>query len=100
VFETLRRYNAAYCIYELAGFSTANEITADWTYVRLHGPGGKYQGSYSDATLATWAEQITEWKSRLRAVYVYFDNDQAGFAAPNAIRLKQLVGRQIQRPAA
>lgn len=100
VFEILRRYNAAYCIYELAGFSTANEITADWTYVRLHGPGGKYQGSYSDATLATWAEQIKEWESRLRAVYVYFDNDQAGFAAHNAIRLKQLVARQIQRPAA
>lgn len=31
VYETLRRHNAAYCIYELAGFQTTLEITADFT---------------------------------------------------------------------
>src|SRR5690242_19617840 len=45
----LRKHNAALCIYELAGYHTDFTITADWTYVRLHGPAaGKYQGNYSD----------------------------------------------------
>ncbi len=100
VLEILRRYNAAYCIYELAGFATENEITADWTYVRLHGPGGKYQGSYSDETLRTWARQIKAWESRLRTTYVYFDNDQAGYAAENALRLKRFVERELNSNAA
>lgn len=91
VLEVLRRYNAAYCMYELAGFSTQPEITADWTYIRLHGPEGKYQGSYSDETLQRWAADLDRWSSRLKAAYVYFDNDQAGYAATNALRLKQFV---------
>ena len=91
VLKVLRRHNAAYCIYELAGFITQNEITADWTYIRLHGPGGKYQGSYSDEALLRWSELIHGWAGRLNAVYLYFDNDQGGYAAENAIRLKQLV---------
>lgn len=92
VLEILRKHNAAYCIYELAGFLTENEITADWTYIRLHGPGGKYQGSYSDDSLKIWARQILDWEKTLRAAYIYFDNDQAGYAAENARRLKCFVG--------
>ncbi len=99
VLEILRRHNAAYCIYDLAGFATELEVTADWTYVRLHGPGGKYQGSYTDDTLRQWARQISEWQQKLRAVYFYFDNDQAGYAAHNALRLKQLLAEMVSRAA-
>ncbi len=103
VFGVLKTHNAAYCIYELAGFSTANEITADWSYVRLHGPGAKYQGDYSDEALRGWADLILSWRERLKTVYVYFDNDQAGYAPANALRLKSLVaeritGRIVQTP--
>ncbi len=91
VFQILRRSNAAFCIFELAGYHTPLELTADWTYVRLHGPGGKYQGSYSDRKLAEWAERIAEWSQVLRHIYVYFDNDQAGYAARNALVLQRLV---------
>lgn len=91
VFTVLRKHRAAYCIYELAGFRTGMTITADFTYVRLHGPGrGKYEGSYSGAQLQRWAQQVNEWSKTLKAVYVYFDNDQAGFAPANALRLKEL----------
>jgi uncharacterized protein YecE (DUF72 family) len=94
----LRRYNAAFCIYELAGYHSPFDLTADFTYVRLHGPGaGKYQGSYSKAQLRGWATRIEEWTSKLKAIYVYFDNDQAGYAAQNALELKQLVlGRPLE----
>jgi uncharacterized protein YecE (DUF72 family) len=95
VYELLRRYNAAFCIYELAGYQSPIEITADWCYVRLHGPGGKYQGSYSRAALAQWARRIRQWAAQLKAIYVYFDNDQAGYAPANALELKQVVAEEL-----
>ena len=93
----LRRYNAAFCIYELAGYHSPIEITADWAYVRLHGPGGKYQGSYPRATLRRWADRIAGWTDQLREIHVYFDNDQAGHAAKNALTLKHLVADALER---
>ncbi len=81
VYDVLRRHNAAFCIFEIDRFFSGIEITADFTYIRLHGPGGKYQGSYSKDVLQEWANRILKWRKELRAVYIYFDNDQAGFAA-------------------
>jgi uncharacterized protein YecE (DUF72 family) len=91
VYALLRRHNVAYCIYELAGFRSPIEITADFAYVRLHGPGAKYQGDYSRSVLRGWAARIAGWRDRLAAVYVYFDNDQAALAVKNARTLRSLV---------
>jgi uncharacterized protein YecE (DUF72 family) len=100
----LERHNAAFCIYELAGYHSPFDVTADFAYVRLHGPGaGKYQGSYSHAQLRGWAKRIQVWAKTLKAVYVYFDNDQAAYAAQNALELQQMIfGRfhASRRPAA
>lgn len=88
----LERFNAAFCIYELAGYHSPCEITADFAYVRLHGPeAGKYQGSYSPARLRAWARRIEDWSKKLKAIYIYFDNDQAGYAAQNALTLREMV---------
>jgi len=95
----LRSHNAAFCIYELAGYHTDLTVTADWTYVRLHGPtNDKYQGSYTDAQLQAWSKRIREWSKSLQAIYVYFDNDQSGYAAQNALTLNRLV-RAWHKPA-
>lgn len=95
----LRRFNAAFCIYELAGYHTPPEITADFSYVRLHGPAaGKYQGSYSDKRLCEWALWIKQQAKSLKAVYVYFDNDQAGYAAQNALTLRRMVLGSVEAP--
>jgi uncharacterized protein YecE (DUF72 family) len=95
VYDVLRQHNAGFCIYELAGFQSPLEITADFTYVRLHGPGNKYQGDYSRETLGTWARRIAEWQKNLRHIFLYFDNDQAGFAPKNALELKSLVAEKL-----
>ena len=99
VCATLQEFNAAFCIYELAGYHSRLSITADFTYVRLHGPErGKYQGSYSEQQLSQWARQIERWAQQLKAVYVYFDNDQAGYAAANALRLREMIfGQSLKR---
>jgi len=91
VYALLRRYNAAFCIYELAGFESPRVLTADFAYIRLHGPAAyAYGGSYSESTLEVWAERIRGWK-KLRRVYAYFDNDEAGYAVRNALALRTLL---------
>ena len=91
VFELMRKHNVAFCIHDFADMKVPNEITADFTYIRFHGPtSAKYFGSYSDAQLRTWATRIEEWRKRLRAVYVYFNNDPGGEAVKNAMTLKSL----------
>jgi len=89
IFDLLREYNCAFCIYELAGHQSPVETTADFVYVRLHGPGGKYQGSYSDEALSQWAESCKNW-SKTKDVFVFFDNDEKGYAAFNALRLIEI----------
>jgi uncharacterized protein YecE (DUF72 family) len=92
VYAILRRHNAAFCIFEIGGWRSEYEVTADFTYVRLHGPGGPYQGSYSEEALRAWARRMEGWSKKLKAAYVYFDNDQAGYAPKNALELKRMVG--------
>ena len=91
VYRALGRYNAAFCLYELDGFEAPYQLTADFVYVRLHGPGRKYQGDYTHKQLRDWARRIARWQTELKAVYVYFDNDQAGYAAKNAAELKSML---------
>jgi uncharacterized protein YecE (DUF72 family) len=83
----------AYCIFDLNGYLSPLQVTADFSYIRLHGPGGKYQGSYSEAALEEWSRKINNWSKRLAAVYVYFDNDDSGYAPRDALRLKALLTR-------
>lgn len=90
IYDVLKQHNAAFCIYDLAGFRAPLAITADFTYVRLHGPHEAYGGSYSPQALAAWARRIRDWGD-LRQVYVYFDNDQAAYAVRNALALKKLL---------
>jgi len=49
VYKLLSKFEAAYCIFDLAGFQSPMPLTADFTYIRLHGPGAKYEGSYEDS---------------------------------------------------
>lgn len=91
IYALLAQYRAAYCIFDLAGYQSPLHVSTDLVYIRLHGPGGKYQGSYSDEALRAWARRIHSWRGEGKAVYVYFDNDQAGYAAFNAIKLKEFL---------
>ncbi len=89
--DILAQQNVAWCIYELAGVISPKEVTADFVYIRLHGPAGAYEGSYNDKVLGRWADYIQSWAGQGRDVYCYFDNDQAGYAVKNASRLLEIV---------
>lgn len=102
LYPLLRKYNVAFCLYHLAGVAAPLVLTADFVYVRLHGPGGAYAGSYSDAALAGWAERLRGWsrERRARAAYVYFDNDQNAYAVANARTLRNMLAAARTRPSA
>lgn len=84
IYESLRKHNIALCIYELDHYQSPILVTADFVYVRLHGPEGKYQGSYTQEQLDHWAAYCRQWSKEGKDVFIYFDNDQEGYAAFNA----------------
>jgi uncharacterized protein YecE (DUF72 family) len=90
IMELLQSRNAALCISDHEDAPSPWEATATHVYVRGHGPGGRYRGSYSGKTLARWAAAIDRWKSQRREVFVYFDNDQKAAAPKDAQRLSRL----------
>jgi uncharacterized protein YecE (DUF72 family) len=91
VIEALKDNNIAYCIFEIGGKVSPEEITADFIYVRLHGPGAPYQGSYSKETLNKWAKFFRKWNKKGKEIWCYFDNDQDAYAAYNAKELRKIL---------
>lgn len=91
VYALLAEAGAAFCIYDFDFLLSPREVTADFIYIRLHGPAGKYRGQYSEDALRDWASFIRGWKKKGKAVYCYFDNDEAGYAALDAMRLRAMV---------
>jgi uncharacterized protein YecE (DUF72 family) len=95
VFALLEKHRAAYCVMSGAGLPCVLRVTADFAYLRLHGPDHQhlYAGSYSDADLAWWADRIREWQASGRDVYAYFNNDGNAHAVRNARTLHALLAR-------
>jgi uncharacterized protein YecE (DUF72 family) len=91
VLRVLADANIALCISDHHDAPAPWERTADFLYVRGHGPGGGYKGHYTSNTLGKWAQQIKAWKRQRREVFVYFDNDQKSAAPKDAMRLKALL---------
>ena len=88
----LRRHGVALVFADAAGWPYAEDVTADFIYIRLHGSEKLYASGYDDTALDGWAARIARWASgdqaddatlveagprspRPRDVYVYFDND-------------------------
>ena len=98
----LRRHQIAWVIADTAGvFPYAEDLTADFLYVRLHGSETLYGSGYSGPELERWAQRIRRWRAgqepadairiapidrRHRGlekdVYVYFDNTDVALRAP------------------
>ncbi|OAG26782.1 DUF72 domain-containing protein [Thermodesulfatator autotrophicus] len=95
-YELLARKNIALCISDTAGRfpSLVEVITADFVYLRLHGSRVLYRSCYTEEELASWAEKLKAWH---RPGYVYFDNDSLGWAVPNALKLKELLGLPVKK---
>lgn len=108
----LRRHGAALVFADTAQrWPYAEDVTADFVYVRLHGAEHLYASGYTDAQLDWWAERIRAWRAggepadavraagepaspaAERDVYVYFDNDAKVQAPFDAMRLAERLSR-------
>lgn len=90
VYEILRRHNVPMCIHDMID-NHPREITADWVYLRFHGPRGDYAGSYQPQALAGAARRIRAHLEEGRDVFAYFNNDAEGHAVENARDLRRYV---------
>ena len=104
----LRRHGVALVFADTAGrWPYAEEVTAPFVYLRLHGSRHLYASGYTDAELDWWAARIRAWtggsqppdRVRIpgcpppprtrRDAYVYFDNDARVHAPFDALRLAE-----------
>jgi uncharacterized protein YecE (DUF72 family) len=98
IMRLLANENISLCISDHHDAPTPWKRTADFVYIRGHGPGGRYKGHYSGDTLAAWATRIRAWKARGYDAFVFFDNDQKSAAPIDALKLKQMLpDRPIRR---
>jgi uncharacterized protein YecE (DUF72 family) len=91
IFALLRQHNASLCLSDHHDAPAPWKRTADFVYVRGHGPDGRYKGHYSSRVLSEWATRIRSWKKQGCDVYVYFDNDQKSAAPADALKLMKLL---------
>ena len=93
VYDVLRAHNAALVVHDLIA-DHPRVVTADWVYLRFHGPARKYAGCYTDAMLRDAAARVRDRLAAGRDVFAYFNNDVAGHAVANAKTLKRLLQPQ------
>ena len=93
-FACSRSENISLCISDHHDAPAPWKRTADFVYVRGHGPGGRYKGHYSTDALADWAKRIRSWKAQGCDVFVFFDNDQKSAAPIDALKLKQMLAKR------
>jgi len=89
IYELLAKKKIALCITDLNGHLSPEEITSNFTYIRLHGPNKAYKGSYG-SQLELWKKKIEKWTSKV-SVYCYFDNDEKGYAIQDAKTLQDFL---------
>lgn len=93
-FEVLRRHGAALCLHDLLPDHPWVR-TADWTYVRFHGPRAltaPYRGRYGARRLGRVAERLRSWVDDGGDVYAYFNNDVDAAAVADATWLASRLG--------
>ncbi len=91
VYAILRVHRVALAVSDMEGLPVPLVATAPWVYARFHGAGGgKYEGSYSDEQLRTWADRL---KALAPEGYVYFNNDIGAAAPGDALRMRAFLNQ-------
>jgi uncharacterized protein YecE (DUF72 family) len=95
ILDLMRTYSTCLVMAHSARYPMApNEATADFVYIRLHGPGQMFASTYSLKELESWARTIRLWAKRGKIVFVYFNNDFHAGAVENAKALSSMISNQ------
>jgi uncharacterized protein YecE (DUF72 family) len=90
VYAVLEKKNIGFVINDSNKFPTKTVVTANFAYIRFHGPQKLYASSYSHEELKAWSEQIKKWLAT-KDIYSYFNNDMGGHAFRNARELREMI---------
>jgi uncharacterized protein YecE (DUF72 family) len=88
VIDLLRQYDVTLCVHDMTGSESPLLTIGPIVYIRFHGYGAKYGGSYPDDVLDEWGAWIRRALGAGRDVYAYFNNDINGYAVYDAERLR------------
>lgn len=91
VYGILRKSRVAFCVYDMPGLASPREVTTDFVYMRFHGKEVLYGGRYGKREIKRQALAIKDFLKQGLDVYVYFNNDESGYAVVNALELKEMV---------
>ena len=94
-YTLLQRHDVALCLHDMAGSAVVEPFVGPIVYVRFHGAGGRYFGSYPESALYRWAERLTQASRDGRDVYAYFNNDPDAAAPRDAAALRALVDARL-----
>lgn len=94
VFQVLKNDNVALCFADWPDLVIDEPVTADFIYLRRHGPASLYASCYTQEQLNQDARRIKNWLEQGRNVYVYYNNDAYGWAVNNALTLKKMIAGQ------
>jgi len=92
ILRLLSEQNVSLCLSDHHDAPAPWRRTADFVYVRGHGPGGRLQRALSSPTCwPTGPGTSGHGKSKAATSFVYFDNDQKSAAPADALKLRQLL---------
>ena len=89
VYVLLRKHNVALVTAQSSRYPQVEVLTADFGYMRFHGPKELFASSYTDSEIETWAHYINGIAKKTQRVYIYFNNDYNGYAIGNAKKLRE-----------
>lgn len=84
IYAILKKYNVALVIANSSRYPYVIKTTADFSYMRFHGPEKLFLWKYDESELQYWKDEIDKFSSSLRKVYIYFNNDLDANAVENA----------------
>lgn len=91
IYELLKTHNIALVAAQSSRYPSVQKVTADFAYIRFHGPGKLFASSYTKEQLQEWANYIQQISNGTKSVYVYFNNDYHVYAIDNAKTLKSIL---------
>lgn len=89
----LKRHQAAFVFGHSSRYPYPEDepVTADFVYLRFHGPDSLFSSKYGPRRIKPWVSKIRRWLKGGHDVYAYFNNDFSGLAVDDARTLQRLV---------
>ena len=92
--DLLRAHGAAFVIADRRGPITPLQVTAPWTYLRLHEGVSTPRPCYGDRALRSWVDRLHGLGAPGGEGWVFFNNDHRACAVGNAATFEGMLARR------